>query len=292
MSPRMVQPQLESPQETIRMLQRELTETNREVMALTLELEKRVEERTTELAAAQQELEHKNARLEAANKELEAFSSSVSHDLRAPLRHLQGFAEALVEDYRTLLGAQGQEYLTHITNAVAQMSALIDALLGFARTAQQPLHQADVDFDDLVHKIISEMQPEQAGRRIEWIVPPLPTVHGDAALLRQVWANLIGNALKYTRNKDSARIEIGWRDSSRHELFFFVKDNGAVFDMSHSEQLFGLFQRLHRADEFEGTGLGLANVRRIIDRHAGRTWAEGEAGKGATFYFSLPKHSR
>jgi len=291
MSPRTLEPRYESPQETIRMLQRELAETNREVMALTLELEKRVEERTTDLHEAQQQLEHKNARLEAANKELEAFSSSVSHDLRAPLRHLQGFTEALVEDYRSVLGEQGQEYLTHITDAVAQMSALIDALLGFARTAQQPLNQTDVDFDDLTHKIISEMQLEQAGRRIEWIVPSLPTVHGDPALLRQVWVNLIENAVKYTRNKDSARIEIGCRDQSRHELVFFVKDNGAGFDMSHAQQLFGLFHRLHRAEEFEGTGLGLANVRRIINRHGGRTWAEGEAGKGATFYFSLPKHS-
>ena len=288
----MLQTRYESPQETIRMLQRELAETNREVMALTLELEKRVEERTTALHEAQQQLEHKNARLEAANKELEAFSSSVSHDLRAPLRHLQGFTEALVEDYRSVLGEQGQQYLTHITNAVAQMNALIDALLGFARTSQQPLHQTDVDFNGLVHKILSEMQPEQAGRRIEWIVPSLPAVHGDPTLLRQVWVNLIENALKYTRNKDSARIELGWRNESRHELVFFVKDNGAGFDMSHSEQLFGLFHRLHRADEFEGVGLGLANVRRIIDRHGGRTWAEGEVGKGASFYFSLPKHSR
>jgi len=274
------------------MLQRELAETNREVMALTLELEKRVEERTTALDEARQQLEHKNARLEAANRELEAFSSSVSHDLRAPLRHLQGFTEALVEDYRSVLGTQGQEYLTHITDAVAQMNALIDALLGFARTAQQPLHRSDVDFDDVVRKIISEMELDQAGRQIEWIVRSLPTVHGDPALLRQVWVNLIENAVKYTRNKDSARIEIGWKDQSRDGLIFFVKDNGAGFDMSHSEQLFGLFHRLHRADEFEGVGLGLANVRRIIDRHGGRTWAEGEAGKGATFYFSLPKHSR
>ena len=274
------------------MLQRELAETNHEVMELTLELEKRVEERTTALHAAQQQLELKNARLEAANKELEAFSSSVSHDLRAPLRHLQGFTEALVEDYRGALGGQGQEYLTHITDAVAQMSALIDALLGFARTAQHPLHHADVDFNDLVHKIISEMQLEQVGRRIEWIVPSLPKVHGDPTLLRHVWVNLIENAIKYTRKKECARIEIGCKDQSQHEFVFSVKDNGAGFDMSHAEQLFGLFHRLHRADEFEGVGLGLANVRRIIDRHGGRTWAEAEAGKGATFYFSLPKHSR
>ena len=274
------------------MLQRELAETNHEVMELTLELEKRVEERTNALHAAQQQLEQKNARLEAANKELEAFSSSVSHDLRAPLRHLQGFTEALVEDYLAALGEQGKEYLTHITDAVAQMGALIDALLGFARTAQHPLHHAYIDFSDLVHKIISEMQLEQAGRRIEWIVPSLPTVHGDPTLLRQVWVNLVENAMKYTRKKECARIEIGCRDQSPDEFVFFVKDNGAGFDMSHAEQLFGLFHRLHRADEFEGVGLGLANVRRIIDRHGGRTWAEGEAGKGATFYFSLPASGR
>src|ERR1051326_8302375 len=282
-------PRYESPQETIRILQRELAETNREVMALTLELEKRVEERTNALQSTQQQLEQKNARLEAANKELESFASSVSHDLRAPLRHLHGFAEALSEEYKSVLDDQGRKYLTRINNAVARMSALIDALLGFARTAQQPLRHSDVDLDDLIREIISETQREQLDRRVEWVVPSLPIVHGDPALLRQVWVNLIENALKYTRKKASARIEVGCKDKSRHELIFFVKDNGAGFDMIHSQRLFGLFHRLHSADEFEGVGLGLANVRRIIDRHGGRTWAEGEPGKGATFYFSLPK---
>ena len=153
------------------------------------------------------------------------------------------------------------------------------------------MNQTEISFDELVREVIAELEPEQAGRRIEWSLRPLPIVRGDLSLLRQVWANLIGNAIKYTRQKDPAHIEIGSLDDSEHELVFFIKDNGTGFDMKHAEHLFGLFQRLHVREEFEGTGLGLANVRRIVDRHAGRTWAYGEVGKGATFYFSLPKHS-
>jgi len=279
----------DSPQDIIRLLQLELAETNREVMALTLELERRVEERTAALKLAQEELELKNVRLEAANKELEAFSYSVSHDLRAPLRHLHGWTTALREEYQSVLDQQGLDYLAHIAKSVDQMGALIDALLSFARTAQQPLKRSEVSFDELVRDVIAELGPEQAGRRIEWNIRPLPTVQGDLGLLRQVWVNLIGNAVKYTRDRDPARIEIGTVDDSEGEHVFFVKDNGAGFDMKHAEHLFDLFQRLHLREEFEGTGLGLANVRRIVNRHFGRTWAYGEVGKGATFYFSLPK---
>lgn len=278
--------------ETIRLLQMELAETNREVMALTLELERRVEERTAELRGAQHELEWKNARLEAANKELEAFSYSVSHDLRAPLRHLNGYARALAEDFQEVLGDKGQEYLGHITKAVEQMNALIEDLLCFARMGQQQLDATEVDFDELVRKVVAEMRPEQGERQIEWVVQPLPTVRGDAAMLRQVWINLIANAVKYTRQRAEARIEIGVDSSSEHEQVFFVRDNGAGFDMKFADKLFGLFQRLHNRNDFEGTGLGLANVRRIINRHSGRTWAEGEMDQGATFYFSLPRQSR
>jgi light-regulated signal transduction histidine kinase (bacteriophytochrome) len=291
MSSQLLRPRFESPQETIRLLQRELAETNREVMALTVELEKRVEERTADLRAAQSELEWKNARLEAANKELEAFSYSVSHDLRAPLRHLHGYAHALAEDFQATLGPGGLEYLKNITKSVEQMSTLIDDLLSFARAGQQPLEKTEINFQELVHKIITEVQPEQGKRQIDWVVGPLPSGYGDPAMLRQVWVNLISNAVKYTRQRETARIEIGSSDSSDQEMVFFVRDNGAGFDMAHAARLFGLFQRLHNRSDFEGTGLGLANVRRIINRHAGRTWAEGEVGKGATFYFSLPRKS-
>src|SRR6266481_6303336 len=176
----------ESPQETIRMLQRELAETNREVMALTLELEKRVEERTAELQAAREELERKNARLEAANKELEAFSSSVSHDLRAPLRHVHGYALALRQDFQSRLDATGLEYLENLTKAAEQMSALIDDLLSLARATQKSLKRQQLDFNQIIREILSDLQPEQQKRQIEWVVHPLPEVWGDPSLLRQV----------------------------------------------------------------------------------------------------------
>src|SRR6266576_338978 len=210
MSSQLLRPRFESPQETIRLLQRELAETNREVMALTVELEKRVEERTADLRAAQSELEWKNARLEDANKELEAFSSSVSHDLRAPLRHLHGYARALREDYQSVLDEPGREYLENITKAAEQMGALIDDLLSFARTSQHSLKRQELDFNQLVRGILDDdLKPEQQQRQIDWVLHPLPPIWGDPALLRQVWTNLISNALKYTRRKDRARIEIG-----------------------------------------------------------------------------------
>jgi len=280
----------DSPGEIIRMLQRELAETNREVMALTVELEKRVEDRTAELQAAQQELKGKNASLEDANKELEAFSSSVSHDLRAPLRHLHGYARALREDYQSVLDEPGREYLENITKAAEQMGALIDDLLSFARTSQHSLKRQELDFNQLVRGILDDdLKPEQQQRQIDWVLHPLPPIWGDPALLRQVWTNLISNALKYTRRKDLARIEISCLNEPEGQIVFYIKDNGAGFDTSQAQKLFSLFQRLHSRDEFEGTGLGLANVRRIVERHSGRAWAEGSLDKGATFFFSLPR---
>jgi len=271
----------------IRRLQQELAATHREM----LELKKCLEQRTEALASMQDDLERKNVRLEAASKELEVFSYSVSHDLRAPLRHLHGWTTALQEDYEASLDERGRGYVAHITQSVEHMSLLIDALLGFARMAQQPLNQEEIAFDELVREVITDLKPEQAEREIEWTVRPLPVVLGDRSLLRQVWVKLIGNAIKYTRHQAGAHIDIGTMSDEGQDPVFFVKDNGAGFDMKRADRLFGMFQRLHRREEFEGTGLGLAHFRRIVARHEGRTWAHGEAGKGAVFYFSLPKHS-
>ncbi|TAJ96777.1 MAG: hypothetical protein EPO39_19845 [Candidatus Manganitrophaceae bacterium] len=245
-----------------------------EVRALNLDLERRVDERT--------------GQLEAANKELEAFSYSVSHDLRAPLRHISGFAEMLKENEGERLDEKSRRYIDTILKSTHKMGNLIDDLLLFSRTAKTEMRIGRVRLDSLVREVIRELQPDLDGREIAWTIGPLPEVEGDAALLRQVWANLIGNAVKYTRTRPRADIEIGVT-SGKEERIFFVRDNGAGFDPRYAGKLFGVFQRLHRSDEFEGTGIGLANVRRIVHRHGGRTWGEGEVDQGATFYFSLPK---
>ena len=245
-----------------------------EVRALNLDLERRVEERT--------------GQLEAANRELEAFSYTVSHDLRAPLRHINGFVEILKEHQGTKLDEKGRRYMDTILKSAKKMESLIDDLLHFSRAAKTEMRIGRVKLDPLVAEAIRELQPDLAGREIAWTIAPLPEVEGDASLLKQVWINLIANAVKYTRNRPQARIEIGMTEEGE-ERRFFVRDNGAGFDPKYAGKLFGVFQRLHRAEEFEGTGIGLANVRRIVHRHGGRTWAEGEVDRGAVFYFSLPK---
>lgn len=239
-------------------------------------LARRVEERTKEL--------------EQANKELEAFSYSVSHDLSAPLRHINGFAQLLAQSEQAF-SEPGKRYLGLITNAARQMEQLIDDLLAFSRNSRAEMQQTKVDLQELLETILQDVEPETKGRNIIWKKNPLPSVQGDPSLLRQVFSNLILNAVKYTRTRDAAEIEIGCVDKIENETVIFVRDNGVGFDMKYVDKLFGVFQRLHSQDEFEGTGIGLANVRRIIARHGGRTWAEGRVNGGATFFVTLKPYT-
>ncbi len=242
-------------------------------------------------ASLEQRVVERTAQLEAANKELEAFSYSVSHDLRAPLRAIDGFAQALLEDYGPSLPEQGQHYVQTIRAGAQRMGELIDDLLLFARLSRQPLNKASVDTAKLVRDTLKELDVEsewreREGRRIEVQFGELPPCQGDRALLKQVWTNLLANALKYSRRRDPAVVEIG-NASKEGETVYFVRDNGTGFDMKYAPKLFGVFQRLHRAEEFEGTGVGLAIVQRIVHRHGGRVWAEAAVDRGAAFYFTL-----
>ena len=247
---------------------------------------RRAEKKIREL---NEELNHHIMQAEASNKELEAFSYSVSHDLRAPLRHITGFVELLSKRDLSSLDEKSRHYLQVISEAARKMGTLIDDLLAFSRMSRTELKKTEIDFGALVREIISELSEETKGRDIVWEITALSSVAGDAAMLRQVMVNLIANALKFTRQLPRARIEIGSITDQPEETLFYVKDNGVGFDMKYVDKLFGLFQRLHSSEEFEGTGVGLANVQRIIHRHGGRVWAEGAVGGGAVFWFSLPK---
>ncbi|MGH8474022.1 MAG: sensor histidine kinase, partial [Gammaproteobacteria bacterium] len=229
----------------------------------------------------------RTAELTAANQELEAFSYSVSHDLRAPLRHIDGFTGLLERHIEPTLDDKGRRYVKTISEAAKQMGTLIDELLSFSRIGRAELRRATVPLQRLVDEVRCTLEPETAGREISWAIGALPVAQGDPQLLRLVVQNLIANALKYSRPNRRARIEIAVSRAC-DEIIFSIRDNGVGFDMRYVDRLFGVFQRLHGGAEFEGTGIGLANVKRIVQRHGGRVWAEGAVGEGACFYFSLP----
>ena len=236
------------------------------------DLERRVEERTTQLAAS--------------NQELEAFSYSVSHDLRAPLRHIGGFARLLDEEYGAKLDGSAQDYLQRIRDGARNMGVLIDDLLKLGQLGRQTLICSPTDLNCLLQSALQDLQQECEGRQIEWRIGALPVVNCDPGLIKQVFANLLSNAVKYTRRRELATIEVG-QATADGVLVLFIRDNGAGFDQKYADKLFGVFQRLHRAEEFEGTGVGLATVQRIVRKHGGQIRAEGEVEKGATFSFSL-----
>ncbi|MGC1332545.1 ATP-binding protein, partial [Pseudomonas sp.] len=257
----------------------------------TLEIEAVSELRTAVLGIVlrkAEELAQLAGELKRSNKELEAFSYSVSHDLRAPLRHIAGYAELLGDFEGEKLSERGQRFLEHIGESARFAGSLVDNLLSFSQMGRSALRLSDVDLGALVEAIRREMLPDYEGRDVQWQVGPLPLLVADAAFLHLALRNLISNALKYSRDRTPAIIEIGAVEQ-KGETVVYVRDNGVGFDMQYVDKLFGVFQRLHRMEEFEGTGIGLASVRRIIERHDGRVWAQGSLGEGATFSFALPR---
>jgi signal transduction histidine kinase len=255
---------------------------------LQIELEQR-QQRETEVRKLNLELTARAAELVAANKELESFAYSVSHDLRAPLRHLVGYSELLQKQASNSLDDKSQRYLQTILEAGKRMGNLIDDLLAFSRIGRTETKATAVDLQQLVADVVSEIGTQTKGQDISWKIGSLPVCYGDRALLKLVLVNLLSNAVKFSGTRCPAKIEIGAVDGNADKSEIFVKDNGVGFDMQYVDKLFGVFQRLHRADEFEGTGIGLATVQRIVHRHGGTVRAEGMLDHGATFYFSLPK---
>jgi len=249
----------------------DLITTNKKNVNLNLEKEKRAEE------------------LIIANKELEAFSYSVSHDLRAPLRHISGFVDLLNNNNSTQLDSKGLRFLNIITESAHEMGNLIDALLTFSRLSRTELQRVKINSKNIVSRALKTFSDELICRTVKINISDLPDEMGDENLINQVWVNLISNALKYSRNKEKAVIDIGGKVENG-EVIFHIKDNGAGFDMKYADKLFGVFQRLHKASDFEGIGIGLANVSRIVMRHGGKCWAESKVGKGATFLFSVPNN--
>ncbi|RQW03502.1 HAMP domain-containing protein, partial [candidate division KSB1 bacterium] len=264
-------------EEYTRELKQEITQRKQaedRVNKLNDELEGRVKDRTSQL--------------EAANKELEGFVYSVSHDLRAPIRHIVGFVDLLKKRVFSTVDETSQRFLNNISAATTKLGKLIDDLLVFSRIGRAETHKISVDLNQIITEVQRELKPDFEGRKIVWKIDKLKMIHGDPTLLHQVMINLIANAIKFTRPRTEARIEIGTIKNDANETVVFIRDNGVGFDMKYIDKLFGVFQRLHHADDFEGTGIGLANVKRIIELHGGRVWAEAVIDEGATFYFALP----
>lgn len=249
---------------------------------------KRAEE---ELRKSHEQLEElvsvRTSQLETANKDLEGFAYSVSHDLRVPLRAIDGFSQQVLKHYSDKLDDEGKRYLKVVRDNTKKMSQLIDDILAFSRMGRLGLSIAEVNMEELAHAVYEDLKPGLAGRELAMEIKPLPRCHGDLSMLRQVWVNLLANAIKFTRHKQASLVEVGGRTEGTENIYY-VKDNGAGFDMQYAEKLFGVFQRLHGVEEFEGTGIGLAIVKRIVTRHGGRVWAEGKVDEGATIYFALP----
>jgi signal transduction histidine kinase len=246
-----------------------------------------VEDANQQLNAKVAEVTERTRQLEAANRELEAFSYTISHDLRAPLRAVNGFSSILLEEYADAMPPEARNYLRKVKDNGEHMGQLVDDLLAFSRLGRQALRQQPVSTRTVVERALKQLAPQMDGRAIEIKIAELPECEADPGLLEQVFVNLLSNAVKYSRKKEMARIEVGSIDPAGDPVTFFVRDNGAGFDMAYAEKLFGVFQRLHRSQDFEGTGVGLAIVQRIIDRHGGRIWAEAAVDQGATFYFTV-----
>jgi len=264
----------------------------RELLQSRDKLEVEVAERTQreeQIRILNEDLEKRSAELEASNKELEAFAYSISHDLRAPLRHMAGFTELLQKNAASVLNEKSQRYVTMILESAQRMGNLIDDLLAFSRIGRAEAHKTIVSLEQLVQEALTEVRQETSGRNVVWKVGALPDSYGDRSMLRLALVNLISNAVKFTRTRSQAEIEIGCTNQKQDQVVVFVRDNGVGFDMKYQNKLFGVFQRLHPPEAFEGTGIGLATVQRIVHRHGGSVWAEGQVDQGATFYLSLSK---